>query len=262
MAFRRALDVKSLKGISYNSKEAKDFLNFYSSNVQRAVSEENQHVPSRTFAPSSFRCKRQQWFRLRGTKPDASASADVALNFIANVGTHCHEQIQKNLSEFLEDDWLNVKEYLLSNPPKYKYSLKQSGYETRVSVENPPVKFSCDGLVRVQGKVYLLEVKTSELNSMKLLVAPKQEHLDQVKCYCTLLGVQDAFVLYQDRQYGSLKCFTYHLTDSDKSYILNNMEYVLDCVKRNLVPDPLPSNDKWCSSSYCKYYATCKKWGR
>ena len=262
MTFRRAKDVSPLKGIEYNSPVAKEFLEFYKSEVVKDLLQDSDYVPSRSFAPSSIRCKRQQWFRLRGTKPDVVKAPDVTLDFIASVGTHCHEEVQERLSRYLGSSWLDVESYLKRNPPKYEYSLKKNGYETLVKVENPPVKFSCDGLVEVDGVVYLLEIKTSEANSMRSLASPKAEHLDQISCYCTLLNVDDAIVLYQDRQYGSLKCFTYHLKDVDKLRIVNVFEEVQDRVSRNMIPEALPAGDKWCNSSYCRYYKTCKKWGR
>ena len=262
MAFRKVKDVSPLRDVTYNTPEAKQFLDSYNSVLFNKLLSKSRHVPSKSFAPSSIRCKRQQWFRLRGTVPDVVKEPDVTLDFIAGVGTHCHRDIQSNLSESLGDSWIDVPSYLEKNPPAYKYSVVQDGFETRVSVEYPPVKFSCDGLVELDGTVYLLEIKTSEAVSMKSLVAPKPEHLDQVMCYCTLLGVNDALVLYQDRQYGSLKCFTYHMKESDKQRIVNTFEDVQQCLSRNLVPEALPVGDKWCNSSYCRYYRSCKKWGR
>lgn len=262
MSFRRAKDVSPLKGVEYNSEDAKSFLDMYKSNMEKELVLDSDYVPSKRFAPSSIRCKRQQWFRLRGTKPDKVSDPDVTLNFIAGIGTHVHRVIQSNLSKFLGEDWIDVEQYLLENPPEYTYTLKKDGYETRVTVEDPPVRFSCDGLVRINGKVHLLEIKTSEAKSMRVLVSPKEEHLDQVKCYCTLMGLDDAVVVYQDRQYGSMKCFTYHMQDKDKQRIVDMFEEVQDRAAKNMIPESLPYGDKWCNSSYCKYYRTCKRWGR
>lgn len=262
MAFRKVKDVSPLIDVKYNTPEAGRFLNSYNNVVINSLMSKSKYTPSKSFAPSSIRCKRQQWFRLRGTAPDTVKEPDVTLNFIAGVGTYCHRSIQSMLSEYFKDSWIDVPDYLKNNPPEYKYSVVQDGFETKVTVEDPPVRFSCDGLVELDGTVYLLEIKTSEAVSMKSLVAPKPEHLDQVMCYCTLLGVNDALVLYQDRQYGSLKCFTYHVKDSDKQRIVSTFKEVQQCVENNLVPEALPVGDKWCNSSYCRYYRSCKKWGR
>lgn len=261
MAFRRVSEDSPLKNVEANSVVAEKFLESYKQNMYKKLLEDNNYMPSKSFAPSSIRCKRAQWFRLRGTTPDIR-EPDVTLKFIADIGTHCHENIQRNLIEFLGDSWIDVESYLEENKPPYEYVLNKTQFETRVKVSNPPVSFSCDGLVKFQNKVYLLEIKTSEANSMRKLVAPKPEHLDQIKCYCTLMGVDDALVLYQDRQYGSFKCFTYHLSEMDKQEIVSTFKDVQQYVERNMVPPALPKSDKWCNSSYCKYYSTCGKWGR
>ena len=260
MAFKKAVDVESAKKTTSNSSEASRFLDMYKQNVRDGLLS-YPHVPSKSFAPSSLRCMRQQWFRLRGTKPDLYAEPDVTLDFIADIGTHCHENIQSNLEKFLGEDWLDVESYLESQDIPYSYSCEKHGHETRIKVDYPPVKFACDGLIRFGSTVYLLEIKTSERKSMESLVMPKQEHLDQIKCYCTLLNVKDAMVMYQDRQYGSLKCFTYRLSDSDRSSILNTFSDVERYVNSNIVPPALPVGDKWCNSSYCRYFKTCRKWG-
>lgn len=261
MAFHRVKDTSPLSGIKYNSPESKAFLEMYESNVHAVLAEQEQRVPSKSFAPSSIRCPRQQWFRLRGTKPDKIKEPDATLKYIASIGTYCHESIQKNVSQFLGDKWLDVEHYLLVNPPAYKYCLHKNGYETQVEVEDPPVRFSCDGLIKFNDTVYLLEIKTSEASAMKTLVGPKPEHLDQIMCYCTLMNISNALVLYQDRQYGEYKCFTYHLSDRDKAKIVNTFEEVQSYVERNMIPPALPVGDKWCNSSYCKYFKSCRKWG-
>lgn len=261
MAFRRVKDTSPLSSIKYNSPESKSFLDMYESNVYAALAEQEQRIPSKSFAPSSIRCARQQWFRLRGTKPDSVSCPDATLKFIADIGTHCHESVQRKLSSFLGDNWLDVETYLKFHAPAYKYTVRKNGYETQVRVEDPPVRFSCDGLIEFNDKVYLLEIKTSEAGAMKQLVGPKPEHLDQIMCYCTLMDVHDAMVLYQDRQYGECKCFTYHLSDRDKAKIVNTFEEVQSYVNRNIVPPALPVGDKWCNSSYCKYFKSCRKWG-
>lgn len=262
MTFHRVRESSPLRQVSYNSPTAKSFLDKYNEQVKLLLLEDASYVPSKSFAPSSFRCKRQQWFRLRGTKPDVPASPNVSLDFAAFVGTKCHERVQETLKSMLKDKWLDVETYLQENPPKYEYTLKKRGYETKVSVVNPPVHFSCDGLVEVGGTVHLLEIKTATADSLRSLVGPKSEHLNQVLCYCTLLGLDDALVLYQDRQYGDTKCFTHHVTDTERQYVVDTFNDVLSHVESNMVPDALPKDDKWCDPSYCRYYQSCRKWGR
>lgn len=250
--------------VKFNSAASSDFIDFYEHIVDEKIAARNAQPKHKTFAPSSFRCSRVSWFRLRGVQPDEIKKPDRTLEFSAEIGTACHEIIQRNLSEALGDDWIEVEQYLADNPEiynKYSWQLEKSGFETKISIEDPPVRFACDGIIRWKGEIYLLEIKTSEFASFDALTDPKSQHIDQIKFYATMLGIKHVLVLYQDRQYGGLKCFELTITDSDNRQIITKIQHIRDMVEANLAPDRLPSGDPWCSSARCPYYAKCKEWG-
>ena len=248
----------------FNSAVSSDFLEFYETFVDNKIKLKNSEPAHKTFAPSGFRCKRKMWFRLRGTEPDQPKSADRVLNFSAEIGTACHRIIQNNLREALQDDWINVSEYLESSGVSYQYSCKSGGdgLETQIEFKDPPIRFACDGIIRWKGELYLLEIKTSEFSSFDNLTDPKDEHIAQVKCYAALLNLSKVLFVYQDRQYGSIKVYEYTVTDNDKSQVIDTMHYVQDMANANLAPEPLPKGDKWCTPSMCPYYKKCSEWGR
>lgn len=248
----------------FNSAVSSDFLDFYENFVDSKIAEKNSEPSHKTFAPSGFRCKRKMWFRLRGTEPDQLKQVDRVLNFTAEIGTACHKIIQSNLKEALQDDWIPVDRYLQEHPIPYDYTLKQDddGLETKIEILDPPIRFACDGIIRWKGKLYLLEIKTSEYSSFDELTDPKSEHIMQVKCYTTLLGLSGVLFMYQDRQYGSLKVYEMNVSDADKQMVTNTMKYVQDMAEANLAPEPLPKGDKWCTPNQCPYYKKCAQWGR
>lgn len=250
--------------LTSNSVASRDFLQFYNKYVTDKLTEDASEPAHQTFAPSSFRCNRISWFRLRGTAPDVPKTVDTALNFIAQIGTACHRIVQENLKSALGEDWIAVEDYLAANPIPYEYTLSPSedSLETHVSIEDPPIRFACDGIVKWKGKYYLLEIKTSEFKSWDNLTAPKSEHLDQIKCYATLLGLAGVLVLYVDRQYGGIKVYELSISDAEKSVVRSRFDYVREMVDANLAPDPLPKGDKWCSPAMCPYYKKCAEWGR
>ena len=257
MAFRQ-LEIE--RGSDFNSAVSSNFKAYYDKLVVDEIEKESSRIPSKTFAPSSFRCDRLSYFRLRGVEPDKEAEKDVTLEFTANIGTACHEIIQKRLSESLKDNWIEVSTYLEENPVPYQYKVtKDSKYETKVEFLDPPVRFAVDGIVKFGDEYYLLEIKTSEYNSFKALSEPKPNHIDQVKCYCSLLNIDKALVFYLDRQYGATKCFEVHVPDYEKEEVFKKMEHVLQCIKDNIAPARLPQGDYWCS--YCKYKKRCEQWG-
>ena len=250
----------------FNSANSSELLSKYESFLDRHLKElRAARTPSKAMVASSFRCNRISWFRLRGVTPDNLRSPDAALRFTADMGTAMHERLQTHLQEMLQADWLSVEEYLESRPDikdKYDISVSTRGLETGIRISDPPVQFSCDGILKYNGKVYLLEIKSADYASWNNLTDPKPEHIDQVKFYATFLGLEHVLMLYQDRAYGELKCYEFRVSDSDKQEILDRVAHIQDYVEKCIAPEPLPSGDKWCSENYCDYYQKCKEYGR
>ena len=260
MAFK---NMNSPNFVEFNSATSSEFLDMYDSYVEHKLEVGAERIPSKTFAASSFRCDRWSWFRLRGSKPDVGV-VDKGLNFTADIGTACHRIIQTNLIDMLGPNWITVKDHIASINFPYEYTLAESGdgLETLIEIKNPPIRFACDGIIQLDGKRYLLEIKTSEYSSWNDLTEPKPRHIDQVKCYSTLLNLPNVIFLYQDRQYGGLKCFEIKIKSYEMSDVRKRFDRVLDLASKNLAPQPLPKGDSWCTPSMCPYYRLCDEYGR
>lgn len=243
----------------FNSALSSHFLDYYEDSLDNFIRSAESEKPSQTFAPSSIRCKRISWFRLRGVEPEIEERVDRALRFTADIGTACHQIIQSTLIGSLGSDWIDPKEYLATLNPPYKYTCEQLGFETRIEILDPPIKFAPDGIIRFEGEYRLLEIKTSEHSSFEKLSGPKPNHIDQVKCYCTLLHLHSAIIVYQDRMYGDLKCYEIIVTDNDMRGIWDMFKEVQDCVDKNIAPSK-PQDTRYCTPSYCRYYSRCKEW--
>ena len=258
MVFKQISDIDS--GLNFNSAISSNFKDLYDKIVYDKYEASEKRKPSQSFAPSSFRCDRLSFFRLRGVDPDPVQVINTELSFSAMLGTACHEEIQANLKSVIGDQWVDVSDYLDAHTLSHDYKIMKHGeLETRIEFLNPPVRFSCDGLLKFGDEYYLLEIKTSEYQAFKSLKAPKEQHIDQIKCYCSLLEIHKALVLYQDRLYGTTKCYEVKVTDYEMGEIFNRMNRVLEYVDKNIAPPKLPSGDYWCS--YCKYKQRCKQWG-
>lgn len=253
--------VEQIKLARFNSASSSEFLDFYEQALVESILEGESSTPSRTFAPSQIRCRRISWFRLRGAVPEKELAVDRTLNFTAKVGTACHQTIQEILSKKLGADWIDPEEYLKKADLPYKYECNKNGMETQIEIFEPvPIKFAPDGIIFWKGKYWLLEIKTSEYSSFENLNAPKPHHIDQIKCYGTLLNIRNVLFLYQDRVYGSFKCYEVTLTDDDMKQMWDMFKEVQDCVKQNIAPPKLPKGDIWCTPSRCRYYNKCKEW--
>lgn len=264
MAFRSANMTAHM--IKFNSATSSDFLAMYTDTIQSELQAEAAELPHRTFAPSQMRCDRISWFRLRGTEPDSVPNVDATLSFTAEIGTACHETIQNRLMTVLGNDWIPVQSWIDSNPEyfsEYDMDIETKGYESLINLRSPyPVRFACDGIIRFNNKIYLLEIKTAEFSSLNELTRPKDKHMDQVKCYSTLMHIPDVLFLYQDRNYGELKCFEVNFSNVEWQEVRTKMDNVLQAVQSNIAPEGLPVGDPDCSSSMCKYFKKCKTWGR
>lgn len=264
MAFRSANITAHM--IKFNSAVSCDFLEMYNGIVADEVINKNAEPKHKTFAPSQMRCDRVSWFRLRGTQPDKVSDPDVSLNFTAQIGTACHEAIQKRLIEHLGSDWISVEGWIKDNPQyflDYDMDIEVEGYESKINLRHPyPVRFACDGIIRFDNEVRLLEIKTAEFSSLQDLTAPKPKHLTQIKCYSTLLHIPSVIFLYQDRQWGNIKCFEITVSEWEQKELMEHMDKVLEAVETNIAPEGLPIGDPDCSPSMCPYYKVCKSWGR
>jgi CRISPR/Cas system-associated exonuclease Cas4 (RecB family) len=257
VAFR---SFESIEQARFNSSNSCEFLTLYENALDETILEGESSKPSRTFAPSPIRCKRVSWFRLRGVEPEQETIVDRKLNFTAKIGTACHQNIQELLSKKFGADWIDPEAYLKSKNLPYKYSCIKNGLETQIEIFDPvPIKFAPDGIIFWKGKYWLLEIKTSEYSSFDKLEYPKSQHLDQIKCYATILDIHNVLVLYQDRMYGGLKCYEVTVADCDMQEIWDMFKEVQDCVSKNIAPSK-PVNQNYCSPSYCRYYNKCKEW--
>ena len=257
MAFR-SLDFQHIA--RFNSSTSSTLLDRYSDFVDKQILEEYNEPTSKTFAPSNFRCDRRCWFRLRGVQPDRPEKGDQVLNFTARIGEACHTLVQSNLSKMLGEDWIDVEEYLKSIDFPYEYKVTKDGFETKVEILKPyPIKFACDGIIRLNGKYYLLEIKSSEYKAFDELIDIKPHHRDQIEFYSSILKLEDVIVIYIDRQYGNLKCYEHHIPEYKQRAIFEKMDDILKRVESNIAPDRLPSNDPFCNG--CLYKVKCKQWG-
>ena len=158
-----------------------------------------------------------------------------------------------------------MPDYLKSIDFPYDYSVEVSGdgLETKICIADPPINFACDGIVRYNDQLYLLEIKTSEFNSWSDMINPKSEHIDQVLCYSTLLKLEHILMMYQERQYGAIKCYELRVSPAQQQGVFDKINRVMNAVKTNIAPEGLPKGDKWCqNSSYCPYHEKCKEYGK
>lgn len=255
MAFRHPEHNASLP---FNSAYSSRLLDIYKAQEESEIRQQCAGAKSRTFAPSGMRCMRKQWFRLRGTETDPIENPDTGLNFRADIGNARHIVIQSRLRVALGADWIEVPDFLREHPIPYKYDVLKSDIESLVQIDSPPIKFAVDGIIRIDGKIFLLEIKTCDYTALSMMQSHKQHHEEQVAFYCAILGLRDVLFIYEERQNGGMKAFQHHVSESDVEAIKMKMSLIMDMANRNIAPDRLSPNDYMCSN--CEYAKKCMEW--
>ena len=106
MAFKSISSLTS--GVNFNTDISANFKAVYDRILYDKYKKSEEKKPSQTFAPSSFRCDRLSFFRLRGVEPDTVSIVDKQLEFSAMIGTACHKEIQNNLKQNIGSQWVDV----------------------------------------------------------------------------------------------------------------------------------------------------------
>lgn len=253
--FRQAMFYSS---VDFNSAYSSRLLDIYRQQEADDIREQSARTKSRTFAPSAMRCLRKQWFRLRGAEPDFIEVPDIGLNFRAEIGTARHIAIQTRLQKALGKDWISVRDYLAGSGINIECEITENGMESLVTVKYPPIKFAVDGIVRIDGRIFLLEIKTTDYSAFEQMTQQKKVHEDQVILYSSILGIRDVLFLYEDRQNGGLKSFQYHVSEDDVEKSKSKIQSVITMSEQNIAPERLPKSDYMCSN--CEYARKCQEW--
>lgn len=262
MAFR-ALEPESFA--RFNSSTSAEFLNKLLDAEVKAITGDIAKPSHRTFAPSTMRCKRLSWFRLRGVEPDEIevTQSQKTMNFYALIGTSVHNYAQSILSSELMQElgisWTSPRIYSKLVKTGYDYKFEENGYETFITIDNPPVRFACDGIISYRDKYYIIEIKTVDFGAFQKLGDVLSKHIDQARCYSTFLKIPNVLFLYIDRQYGNIKCFETSFSEYDWDSVLNDCADIQTAVNSNLAPVGLHKGDSMCIS--CKYKIKCAQWG-
>lgn len=237
-----------------------------------------RRMPSKSYKPSSMVCMRQMYYQVTGEKPDETRT-DYASVGMADTGTRRHVAIQEAVAAMAElgYEWkyLDVEEYIREKQAHGKcldvQVVGKRGVETALRHKTLNISFMCDGIVRhiPSGADYLFEFKNQisfkygHDDKAPGSVAKSHvddAHEDQVCTYCMALDLDQALVLYENRDNCNLECpEVFEVTAEMKQA---RVDKILECdsyVERQ-IPPPMHEDKKPCR--WCSYQTACKKHGR
>lgn len=232
------------------------------------VDRSHRRKPSKYYKPSSLKCMRNMYFTRMGAQTDSSSSTYNLIG-MADTGTRRHEAIQEALLQLqnigMDWEYVNVEKYVLE---KQKFGKCRnlvvkgtSGAETHLIDTTLNLSFRCDGIIRriSTNEYFLFEMKNvTSFKYSNVENKPLDEHHKQIICYCTALDLENAFVLYENRDFCTLECAFFHVSEGMKKDLVS---YIMECegyVERMIAP-PKSKDTKVCR--YCAYKDICGKVG-
>jgi CRISPR-associated exonuclease Cas4 len=193
------------------------------------------------FHPSAIgKCLRMLWLHELKFDPRAKAAPtvdEVREYLVFEIGTYLHILMQNLISRA---GLLVKREVAIQNK-----ELRTLGH--------------ADGIVKIHGQRYVLEIKTINTNSFAMLGKnPKPEHIAQVVMYMAALAEKKALILYVDKNTGQLKEFYVPFSQSYyEENVKRRVTRYFDCVAKRLMPPREGKQANAFPCTYCPYVLAC-----
>ncbi len=219
----------------------------------REPHEVSSDLPSKCISPSSLNCQVFNVWKVRGT-PITPQKESFASRSFADAGTDRHARIQEFLSK--TEYWVDVAEYIKEKGLDDDLEVvERAGYEVLLYSKKYNARFRLDGMLKIDGVYYVLEIKTERQAANTFRKAAEPKHVKQGLFYACALHVRGIVWLYEGRDFLEQKCFLQPVPESDIEAI---DKYVSDIMRFKDEPYMLERNLKDCAGcaykNYCKMY--------
>lgn len=237
------------------------FLRDLRASIEKEATKEVR-VASKTYKPSGMNCIRFMWFQMTGATPRLD-SRTAELEGICESGTDRHERIQNAISSMknngIDCEYVDVGDYVKSHNLTDIEVISKQGNETKLHNKRYNINFLCDGVVRYQGKYYILEIKTETRDKFWQQNGVMPEHKLQGTAYSLSLEIDDVIYLYECRDNCAKKCYLLHIDSDMKNDLVAKIITCDTHVENNTCP-PKPDNLSKSACAYCNYAEECKRY--
>lgn len=244
--------------------------------------------PSKTFKPSSLQCSRRAYYQLVAMPQDVEGGMSSSLAGIVESGTDRHTRLQEWFMRIKElgynVEYVMVEDFLKEFPNPDLEIVGYDGAETKLYNNRYNMSFMCDGIVKVNGEYYILEIKTESTFKFRYREDIAPEHIRQATAYHMNFKLPVIFI-YENRDFLEKKAYLFnpqerHIEDVLKVMIEaeeglkdyttpaipeNIFEELDDWVERKKVTQKAIREDTWRDTlgtcRYCDYRERCKKEG-
>lgn len=204
---------------------------------------------SKAISPSGLGCQVACAWKLRGTPTQPEMESFQSRGFAEN-GEDRHKRIQEFLSQ--TPYWVDVEKYIADRHLPLQV-VRHDGFEVLLWSEEYQCRFKCDGMLKIDGQYYILEIKTERQQSNTYRTGPEEKHQKQGITYTLLLGTDRIMWVYEGRDYLEQKPYVQQVTKEDK---VKMASYIKSIIQNKDFPEKLERNLKACT--YCQYKQHCK----
>ena len=221
--------------------------------------------PSRRYKPSSLNCLRSMYYQITGADLDKQQQKSSDFFGICESGTDRHKRIQYAITRMkdfgVDCEYIDVETFIKDNNIENLVIESKDDFETKVYDSKRNIIFLCDGLLKYNGELYILEIKTESSYKWLDRSYVDDKHRNQAYTYSLELGVDKILFLYENRDVCTKKPYILTVTKENTDYIENRIETCDDYVRNKLVP-PVESDITPRICQYCDYRTQCKVDGK
>lgn len=119
--------------------------------------------------------------------------------------------------------------------------------EVVVKNSHPPISGRADFLLNIEGKPYVIELKTINKDGFLSLDGPKSDHATQLQIYLNMLNVPIGGVLYECKDNQEMKIFDLKRSLSAWKNILKRCEKIMDMGTMPKLSSVEGIHDRYCA---------------
>ena len=225
----------------------------------------NRRLPSQTYKPSSMHCIRNMYYQRTGAPLDDGESSYVLVG-ICNSGSDIHQRIQQSVLDMKDNgidcEYVNVADYVRQRELTDLEIVKEPDfekrdYETKLFHKTLNMSFLCDGIIRYQGKYYIVEFKTESSSKWMPRKGVDPKHYMQATAYSIAFKIDGVIFIYVNRDVLDMKSYLFTPTDDMKSELTGKIANCDTYVAQQQVP-PKPEDVPRNICEYCNYRLRCR----
>lgn len=130
-----------------------------------------------------------------------------------------------------------------------------------VEIKIPPqeiISGRADAIIDIEGKPYVLEIKSIASYKFQKLENPEPDHIKQIQLYMHYFKIPDGILLYEDKDKQALKEFSVKYDPFIIQDVLKNFKQLKEQIDKNILP-AIPENIESWRCDYCEYREECQK---